>query len=308
MKPRERWEAGQRDLFRPRLDQIMDMMHALVRLALEIDWAFLEREFGAVYPDGPGSPPLPVRLMVGLHILKYSLNLSDERVCEVWVENPYFQYFRGEEFFQHRLTFDRSSMTLFRQRMGEEKLKALLQESLAVAVKTKALKPSELTAVVVDTTVQPKNVAYPTARLRRSDTGSPLARRAQLKVPVRPGAKPAATFAGALAREAFKPGAGEACPPCQEAWRPLAPILSPRRKARADQAAALRPCEAVQAGGQVPEKAQDLPWQGSTRHPPQDARQQGSGGGLCANPVPGSPPSVPEEAARRPKDLFASRP
>jgi IS5 family transposase len=100
--------------------------------------------------------------MVGLHILKYSENLSDERVCELFLENPYFQYFCGEEFFQHALPFDRSSMTRWRQRMGEERLNALLQESLAVAVKTKALKPSELTAVVVDTTVQPKNVAYPT--------------------------------------------------------------------------------------------------------------------------------------------------
>ncbi len=162
MKPRERRETGQRDLFRPRLDQIIDMMHALVRLAQRIDWAHLEREFGAIYADGPGSPPLPTRLMVGLHILKYSENLSDERLCEVWAENPYFQYFCGEEFFQHKLPFDRSSMTRWRQRMGEERLAALLQESLAVAVKTKALKPSGLTAVVVDTTVQPKNMAHPT--------------------------------------------------------------------------------------------------------------------------------------------------
>lgn len=100
--------------------------------------------------------------MAGMEILKYSYDLSDERACELWVENPYFQYFCGEEFFQHALTFDRSSMTRWRQRMGEEKLKALLQESLALAVKTQALKPSELSKVVVDTTVQPKNVMHPT--------------------------------------------------------------------------------------------------------------------------------------------------
>jgi transposase, IS5 family len=162
MKPRERRETGQSDLFKARLDQIIDMNHALVRLAQRIDWGFLEQQFGAVYTDGPGSPPLPPRLMAGLHILKYSENLSDERLCEVWVENPYYQYFCGEEFFQHSLTFDRSSMTRFRQRMGEEKLQTLIQESLSVAVKSKALKPSELTQVVVDTTVQPKNVAHPT--------------------------------------------------------------------------------------------------------------------------------------------------
>ena len=162
MKPRERRESGQNDLFKARLDQIIDMSHPRVRLAQRIDWGFLEQQFGAVYSDGPGSPPLPTRLMAGLSILKYSENLSDERLCEVWAENPHFQYFCGEEFFQHKLVFDRSSLTRWRQRMGEERLNALIQESLAVAAKTKALKPSELTAVVVDTTVQPKNVAHPT--------------------------------------------------------------------------------------------------------------------------------------------------
>jgi IS5 family transposase len=162
VKPRERSDTGQQDLFRSRLDQTIDMSHPRVRLAQQIEWAFFEEKCGAVYTDGPGSPPLPTRLMAGLHILKYSENLSDERLCEVWLENPYFQYFCGEEFFQHALPFDRSSLTRWRQRMGEDRLKALLQESLAVAVKTGALKPSELRAVVMDTTVQPKNVAHPT--------------------------------------------------------------------------------------------------------------------------------------------------
>ncbi|TAI59538.1 transposase, partial [Bradyrhizobium sp. Leo170] len=111
-------------------------------------------------------PPLPTRLMAGLAILKHSYDLSDELLCERWVENPYYQFFCGEKFFQHRLVFDRSSLTRWRQRMGEEKLQALLQESLAVATKTKALKPSDLNRVFVDTTVRPKNVMFPTdARL-----------------------------------------------------------------------------------------------------------------------------------------------
>ena len=162
MKPRERRETGQQDLFRARLEAIIDMAHALVKLARQIDWGYFEKVCGEVYKDGTGSPPLPTRLMVGLEILKYTYDLSDERVCALWLENPYFQYFCGEEFFQHKLPFDRSSMTRWRQRMGEDKLKALLQESLNVAVKTGALKPSELSAVVVDTTVQPKNVMHPT--------------------------------------------------------------------------------------------------------------------------------------------------
>ena len=104
--------------------------------------------------------------MAGLAILKHTYDLSDEVLCERWVENPYYQFFCGEEFFQHRLVFDRSSLTRWRQRMGEEKLQALLQESLAVATRTEAIKPSDLNRVIVDTTVQPKNVMFPTdARL-----------------------------------------------------------------------------------------------------------------------------------------------
>ena len=166
MKPKERRDSGQADLLRSRLDAILDMDHALVKLSRTIDWSFLEQRFGAVYEDKPGRPPLPTRLMAGLAILKHTYDLSDEGLCERWVENPYYQFFCGEEFFQHRLVFDRSSLTRWRQRMGEEKLQALLQESLAVATKTRAIKPSDLNRVIVDTTVQPKNVMFPTdARL-----------------------------------------------------------------------------------------------------------------------------------------------
>jgi IS5 family transposase len=162
MRPRERRESGDQDLFRSRLDQIIDTEHALVKLARTIDWGFLEAKFGAVYTDDPGRPPLPTRLMAGLAILKHTYDLSDEVLCERWVENPYYQFFCGEEFFQHRLVFDRSSLTRWRNRMGEERLQALLQESLSVATRTKAIKPSELSRVIVDTTVQPKNVMFPT--------------------------------------------------------------------------------------------------------------------------------------------------
>ena len=162
MKPRARRETGQNDLFKARLDQIIGMGHELVLLALAIDWAFLEASFGAVYSDAPGQPPLPVRLMAGLAILKHTFNLSDEELAARWLENPYFQYFCGEEFFQHTAPFDRSSMTRWRQRMGEERLNALVQESLAAAVKTKAMRIADLRQAVVDTTVQEKAVAFPT--------------------------------------------------------------------------------------------------------------------------------------------------
>jgi IS5 family transposase len=119
MRPRERRETGEQDLFRSRLDQVINMDHALVKLARTIDWGFLEEKFGAVYADGAGQPPLPTRLMAGLAILKHTYNFSDEVVCELWLENPYYQYFCGEEFFQHRLPLDRSSMTHWRNRRAK---------------------------------------------------------------------------------------------------------------------------------------------------------------------------------------------
>ena len=99
MRPKERRESGEQDLFRSRLDQIIDLEHALVKLAKVIDWSFLEEKFGAAYTDKPRHPPLPTRLMAGLAILKHTYDLSDEVLCERWVENPYYQYFCGEEFF-----------------------------------------------------------------------------------------------------------------------------------------------------------------------------------------------------------------
>ena len=161
MRPRERRDSGQNDLFKARLDQIADMNRPLMKLARAIDWDFLEKSFGAVYSDGPGQP-LPTRLMAGLAILKHTDDLSDEVLCERWLDNPYYQLFCGEEFFCHKLPFERSSLTRWRQRMGEEKANALLQESLSAATRTGAARPSDFTKVIVDTTVQEKAAAFPT--------------------------------------------------------------------------------------------------------------------------------------------------
>ncbi len=127
---------------------------------------------------------LPTRLMAGLSILKHMHDLSDEDLCARWVENPYYQLFCGEEFFQHKLTFDRSSLTRWRQRMAEEKLVALIQESLSVATRTGAAKPADFSKAIVDTTVQPKAVAFPTdaklpsrhGTMRQASSGSPFAK------------------------------------------------------------------------------------------------------------------------------------
>ena len=158
-KPRD---ERQKDLFRPALEQIIDMGHPLVRLAAEIDWGFLEQRFASVCEAGPGQPPLPARLIAGLFILKHMHSLSDEVLCARWLENPYYQYFCGEQAFCHELPFERSSLTRWRQRLGEEQLAALLQESLSVAHKTGAIETKDLERVAVDTTVQPKAIAHPT--------------------------------------------------------------------------------------------------------------------------------------------------
>ena len=167
MKPREPRESGQHDMFRSRLDQILDMGHEKVILSDQIDWQFLSDRMGGVYTDGPGHPPLSNRLMAGLHILKYAEDLSDDEVCARWLENPYYQYFCGEEFFCHSLPLDRSSMTRWRQRMGEDRLNALLQESLAVAVKVGAAKPVDFTRAVIDTTVAETLPEFFDAKLAR---------------------------------------------------------------------------------------------------------------------------------------------
>lgn len=165
MKPVKREAKGDADLFRARLDQMINLRHELVRLAGLIDWEFFEKRFAPLYAD-TGRPGVPTRLMVGLHLLKHMYNLSDEAVCERWVENPYFQFFCGEAFFQHVLPVDRSSMTRWRQRVGADALAALVQESLAAAHRGGALKSTDLERITVDTTVQPKAVAFPTdARL-----------------------------------------------------------------------------------------------------------------------------------------------
>lgn len=150
------------DLFRMRLEAMIDGRHELVRLAMLIDWKRFEDAFGALYDENRGRPALPTRLMAGLHLLKHIKGLSDEQVCAQWVENPYFQAFCGEEFFRHELPLDRSSMTRWRGRIGPDKLEVLLAETIAVATKTGAVSPREMERVTVDTTVATKAVAHPT--------------------------------------------------------------------------------------------------------------------------------------------------
>lgn len=161
MRPKERESTPQEDLFRSRLDQIINRRHELVTLGEKLDWERVESELGPLYAEA-GRPGIETRLIVGLHLLKHIFGLSDEQVCERWEYDPYFQYFCGQVYFAHHLPMNRSSMSRWRQRVGEEACRMLLQVSLETAYRTKALRKDDVKRVVVDTTVQPKAVTYPT--------------------------------------------------------------------------------------------------------------------------------------------------
>ncbi len=160
MRPKKHETTGSGDLFRARLDQIINMKHETVRLAGTIDWTWIDGELAEFYSPN-GRPGIETRFVVGLLLLKHIYGLSDDGVCDRWVHDPYFQYFTGEAFFCHAFPHERSDLSHWRQRLGA-KLELLLAESLRVAHATGALATKDLARVTVDTTVQPKNVTFPT--------------------------------------------------------------------------------------------------------------------------------------------------
>lgn len=161
MKPKKE-SRGQLNLFTSRLDQILNQEHPLVILADKIDWSLFEEAIADCYSEDLGAPAKGTRLMVGLHYLKHAFDESDESVVARWVENPYWQYFCGYEFMQHEFPIHPTSMTKWRQRVGEERMKLLLKATLDVALLERFLHRREMTHVNVDTTVQEKNIAHPT--------------------------------------------------------------------------------------------------------------------------------------------------
>jgi IS5 family transposase len=149
------------ELFRSQLDNMIDMEHALVKLAGLIDWSRFDEAYGRFYHE-KGRPGLSTRLMAGLHLLKHMEGLSDEAVCARWVENPYYQYFCGEQYFRHKLPLDRSSMTRWRGGSGLTSLNCCWPRRCAWRWSTRAVTPQACERVTVDTTVQTKAVAHPT--------------------------------------------------------------------------------------------------------------------------------------------------
>ena len=154
------------DLFRQELVNLIKLRHPLAQLAHKIDWQACQARFGGLYAMGIGRPGHPIRLMVGLQLLKHTSNLSDEEVVAVWVENPYWQHFCGEQYFCHDTPIDPSLMTGFRKRIGEAGCEFILGLTVCAGLQTATVAKTSLAIVNVDTTVQDKAIAFPTdARL-----------------------------------------------------------------------------------------------------------------------------------------------
>lgn len=161
MRPKKAGSEGQIDLFGTRLADLLNSEHPLFVLADRIDWPRFEAKFGVHFADASGRPALPTRLMVGLEYLKYTLNESDESVVDKFVENPYWQYFCGLEHFTHKRPCHPTSLVKWRGRVGMKGCELMLAETIDVAKRSKVATDETLAEVYVDTTVQPKAVAYP---------------------------------------------------------------------------------------------------------------------------------------------------
>lgn len=165
MKHRPR-PVEQDDLLRPRLTDMIDTRHELVKLAALIDWEVFEREWAGFFPSHRGRPAAEPRLVAGLLYLQHAYRLSDEAVVARWVENPYYQHLTGETFFQHRAPIDPSSLTRWRGRIGEEGVEWLLTQTIRAGQKSGVIDEGSAKRVAVDTPVMEKAIAHPTdARL-----------------------------------------------------------------------------------------------------------------------------------------------
>ena len=150
------------DLFRQPLLELINEKHPLVRLAELIDWSIFETRWSTFFPSKTGRPATPPRLVAGLLYLQHTFACSDEELVWAWVENPYWQHFCGETYFQHEPPIDPSSLTRWRQRVGENGVEWLLTETIAAAQRGKIVKKQSFDKIIVDTTVMEKAVAYPT--------------------------------------------------------------------------------------------------------------------------------------------------
>lgn len=151
-------KTPQLNIFKIPLIHFINKSHELCLLADKIDWNDLESSFSVYYTEDNGRPSIPIRKVVGVILLRRMLNLSDEKIVEQWKDNPYWQYFCGEIHFQHEPPFDPTELIKFRKRIGESGSEILLKMSIYLFDK----KEVEEKNVLVDSTVQEKNITYPT--------------------------------------------------------------------------------------------------------------------------------------------------
>jgi IS5 family transposase len=144
---------NQGNLFQASFADLLDQRHPLYKLSHQINWSVFEEKMGPFFVEGKGRPALPVRLMVGLHYLKSIYNVSDEAVVAQFVENPYWQYFCGYEYFVYSPPCNATSLVHWRKRFGEAGFEELLKETIEAAKRADALKEQDLNRVNVDTTV-----------------------------------------------------------------------------------------------------------------------------------------------------------
>lgn len=161
MKHRDR-ATEQDDLLRPRLVDMIDMRHELVKLSELIDWEWFEREWAEFFPSKEGRPATHPRLIAGLMYLQHVYRLADDAVVARWVENPYFQHFTGETFFQHKPPIHPSSLSRWRDRIGEEGAEWLLTKTIEAGRAAGTVDDASLKRVAVDTTVMEKDISPPT--------------------------------------------------------------------------------------------------------------------------------------------------
>jgi IS5 family transposase len=146
-------QKNYRELFRTRLEDLIDPNHELALLSKSIDWQYFEDEFKPYYSE-KGAPSVPIRTMVGCLMLKHLYNLGDERVPEHWLRDVYFQYFCGGVFFDHKFPFDPSSFVHFRNRVGEAGIAKIFAYSVQIHGSEV---PKQAKFVLSDTTVQENN-------------------------------------------------------------------------------------------------------------------------------------------------------
>jgi len=151
----------QLEMYKTVLASFINPEHELCLLAKKINWDELEKEFAPLYGE-VGRPSIPIRTIVGLLLLKQIYDLGDETVMDRYIDSPYFQHFCGEIYFQYKYPFDPSDFVHFRKRIGEEGMKKIFKQSIELFGKKTVRK--ELKEVRVDTTVQEKNITFPTDR------------------------------------------------------------------------------------------------------------------------------------------------